>query len=135
MCCVYCGRLRYFFVICVRPKYYRREKEASLQPLRTGPLLGYLHAPRLLLLPETTRLLRAHLSFESHSFVAFVYVVFLVRFTFICVHSSHVVYLWLFTRVSRCIHLNSSIISSSHLNSRCGSPGEMNCQLLKTSSG
>lgn len=124
-----------FSVDCVRTNNNRWEQEASLQLLRIGPLLGYLHAPRPLRSPEAIRLQRAHLSFESHSFVAFVCLVFLVRFTFICVHSSHVLYLWLFTRVSRCIHVNSSIISSSHLNSRCGSPGEMNCQLLKTSSG
>ena len=124
-----------FSVNCVRSNYDLWEQEASLQLLRIGPLLGYLHAPRPLRLPETIRLLRAHLLFESHSFVAFGCVVFLVRFTFICVHSSRVLYLWLFTRVSQCIHVNSSIISSSHLNSRCGSPGEMNCQLLKTSSG
>ena len=124
-----------FSVNCVRSNYDLWEQEASLQLLRIGPLLGYLHAPRPLRLPETIRLLRAHLSFESDSFVAFACIFFLVRFTFICVHSSHVLYLWLFTRVSQCIHGNSSIISSSHLNSRCGSPGEMNCQLLKTSSG
>ena len=46
---------------------------------------GYLHAPRPLRLPETIMLLRAHVSFESHAFVC---VAFLVRFTFICVHSS-----------------------------------------------
>ena len=100
------------------------------------PPTSYLHVPSLPdpytcrkqsgLCARTSRFSPTRLCVLSFSYVSP---------SFVYIPVVHAMYLWLFTWVSLCIHLSSSIISSSHLNSRCGSPGEMNCQLLKTSSG
>lgn len=134
LCYIYCGRLRKF--PSVRAKYDRREQESTI-----SASAGRIdHVQAICMLPDPYAYQRQSIPcartcrFESHSFVALVSFSY-VSPSFVYIPVVHAMYLWLFTRVSRYIHLNSSIISSSHLNSRCGSPGEMNCQLLKTSSG
>lgn len=136
LCYSYCGRLRKF--PSVRAKYDRGEQESTI----SASADRIDHIQTICMLPDPTLTRDNQSSARALAVLSPTLLWPLCVFSFSYVSPSFVyipvvqaMYLWLFTRVSRYIHLNSSIISSSHLNSRCGSPGEMNCQLLKTSSG
>lgn len=88
LCYIYCGRLRKFPSVCA--EYDRREQESTISA--SADWIDHIQAICVLPDPYAHRrqsvLCARTCCFESHSFVALVCVVFLVRFTFICVHSS-----------------------------------------------